>query len=181
MKRLNSINVDTATGKTKEWLERVYTDMGMVPNFFRTLAVSPELLQAFVSSRETLERGILSTKLRQKVGLVVAECNRSDYCVCAHTALSKTLGLTDDEILDARRGVSLDSKEDAALHFAREVIDNRGSVSDDSWHRLQDAGCSDREIAEIIGWIGMYTFADYFTQLCQPELDFPKVQELVHA
>jgi len=47
-------------------------------------------------------------------------------CVAAHTASGKRAGLTEEETKEARRATSDDEKEQAALVFARKVVQDRG-------------------------------------------------------
>ena len=179
MARLKPIDYEGASEGTRELLDGVKSEMGMVPNIFWTLANSPAALEGFVGLRNALEDGILPAKLREEIALTVSENNRSHYCVCGHAAIGKTLGCSDEEIMDARRGTSTDSKVAAALHFAREVVENRGCVSDEKFKRLRDAGYGDREITEIVACIALFSFGDYFSHIAQTELDFPEVPELL--
>ncbi len=180
MPRLKPIDYETCTGKTKQLLDRVQSKLGMVPNLFRTMANAPAVLEGFVFLREALEEGTLPPKLREEICLSVSECNHSAYCLSGHTAIGKSLGCTDDEIMDARRGVSSDSKVEAALHFAREVVEKRGWVSDEDLVRIRTAGYGEPEIAEIIGCVALAMFGDYFAQISLAEVDFPPVPELAH-
>ena len=99
MSRICQIAPEDATGKTKELLDGVRTKMGMLPNLFLTMANSPEVLEGFVGLKDALDRGVLPAKLREEIGLAVSQCNHSEYCVAGHTAIGKTLGLSDDEIM----------------------------------------------------------------------------------
>lgn len=179
MPRLKPIEYGEAPEGTRGLLDDVQQQMGMIPNIFWTLANSPTALEGFVGLREALDKGVLSAKLREEIGLTVSEINQSQYCVCGHAAIGRTLGCSDEEITDARRGTSPDSKVSAALHFAREVVENRGCLSDEEFQRLRDVGYEDREITEMIACIALSVFGDYFTHIAQTELDFPEVPELV--
>lgn len=178
MPRLRPIEYESATGRTRELLDHVHAELGMVPNIFRTLAHSPKVLEGFVHLRDALEEGILPPKLREEIALTVSQCNDSDYCLRGHTAIGKTLGCSENEIMDARRGVSSDRKVEAALRFASTVVDKRGTVSDEDMMHLRDVGYGDREITELIACIALFIFGDYFTQVTQTEADFPAVPAL---
>ncbi|HYW81475.1 MAG TPA: carboxymuconolactone decarboxylase family protein [Thermoguttaceae bacterium] len=179
MPRLRPITYEQAPEGTRELLDGVMEEMGMVPNIFWTLANSPTALEGFVGLHQAIEHGVLSAKLREEIALTVSEMNQSHYCVCGHAAIGRTVGCSEEEIMDARRGTSPDSKVAAALHFAREIVNNRGCVSDDELRRLRGAGYEDREITEIVACVALYVFGDYFTHIAQTEVDFPEVPELV--
>lgn len=63
-----------------------------------------------------------------------------------------------------------------ALHFAREVIENRGKPSDAALEESRDAGWTDEEIIEIVGHLAMNTFTNYMNDTMQTEVDFPHVE-----
>jgi AhpD family alkylhydroperoxidase len=148
--------------------------MGMVPNLLLVMANSPVVLEGYLVLNEALERGVLSERFRQQMALAVAEHHRSDYWVAGHVVLGRAAGLSDEEIMDARAGRSSSSKVQTALRFACRMLEKRGELDHDDWARLRGAGYSDREITEILGWIGVNTFRDYFAQATQTEIDFPK-------
>src|SRR5262245_5255583 len=49
MQRITAIDPQTATGTAKTLLDGVQRKLGFVPNFMRTLAVSPATLDAYLS------------------------------------------------------------------------------------------------------------------------------------
>lgn len=181
MSRIKPIDREKAVGRTGELLDQVESKMGMLPNFFLTMAASPAALEGYVHLHDCLEGGVLPAKLCEEIALTVSQVNRSEYCLAGHTALGKTLGLTDEEIMDSRRCRSSDKRVEVVLQFAREVVEKHGWVSDDNLTRLRDSGYGDREISEIIGWIAFSIFGDYYSQITQTEVDFPAIPELVEA
>ena len=71
--------------------------------------------------------------------LTVSEANGCGYCVAAHCAIGKSVGLSDSELTDARQSSSPDSKADAALQFARQLVEKRGWVGDEDMGRVRRA------------------------------------------
>ncbi|MCH7686723.1 MAG: carboxymuconolactone decarboxylase family protein [Planctomycetes bacterium] len=175
MQRLKAIEPDQATGHAKQLLDAVNEKYGMVPNLARTLANSPAALQGYLAFGEALDGGVLPAKLREQIALTVSEANGCGYCVAAHCAIGKSVGLSDSELTDARQSSSPDSKVDAALHFARQLVENRGWVSDEDLDRVRRAGYGDAEIAEIVAVVAWKTFANYFNHVAGTKLDFPAV------
>ena len=101
-----------------------------------------------------------------------------EYCLAAHTAVGKSTGLGDEAIRDSRRGVSPDSKTDAALCFARQIVEQRGWVTDDDIARVRRGGHSDSEIAEIVANVAANLFTNYFNHVAETEVDFPRARKL---
>ena len=176
MPRLKAIETAEADPKAKALLEGVDRKMGMTPNLMRTMANSPAVLEAYLGFRNALGAGVLSPKLREQIALTVSELNGCNYCLSAHSALGKMVGLGDEEIADSRRGVSPDRKTEAVLQFARKLVSERGWVSDDDMATVRAAGTSDAEIAEVVGHVAANIFSNYFNHVADTEVDFPDVE-----
>lgn len=178
MPRISPIDPENASGRARQLLDDVQEEWGMTPNIIRTLANAPVALEGYLSFNDALSRGTLGAELREQIAVAVAEGNRCDYCLAAHCAIARTVGLSEDAITDARRGASPDRKVDAVLDFARQILDKRGWVDDDHVARLRDAGYGDREIVEIIANVAVSIFTNYFNHVAGTEVDFPQVPQL---
>ena len=176
MPRLKAIPTTEAEPKAKTLLENVQKKMGMIPNLMRTMANSPAVLESYLGFRNALGAGVLSPKLREQIALTVSELNGCQYCVAGHTAFGKIAGLSDEEIADSRRGVSPDRKTEALLRFAREVVSQRGWVSDDDLATVRAAGTTDAEIAEVVAHVAVNIFSNYFNHVAGTEVDFAPVE-----
>ena len=175
MPRLKAIETTEADPKTKTLLEGVQKKLGMTPNLMRTMANSPAVLEAYLAFGNALGKGSLTAKLREQIALIVGELNGCQYCLSAHSALGKMVGLSDEEIADSRRGVSPDRKTEAVLRFARKVVTERGRVSDDDVAALRTVGVGDAEVAEIVATVAANIFSNYFNHVADTEVDFPEV------
>jgi uncharacterized peroxidase-related enzyme len=178
MPRIAAIDPATAEPKTKKLLDGVQQKMGMVPNIMRTLAHSPAALESLLGFKGALAKGKLPAKLREQIAITVGELNDCHYCVAAHAALGKMVGLGDEEIADSRRGVSPDRKTEAVLQFARKIVTERGFVSDGDVAGLREVGYGDAEIVEIAADVGLNVFTNYFNHVVDTEIDFPEVEPL---
>lgn len=174
MSRINAIKIDEASGKTKTLLDAVQSKIGITPNMMKTMAQSPEVLEAYLGFSGAIGTS-LTAKLREQIALVSAEENGCGYCAAAHTALGKLAGLTEEQTLEARLATSEDEKTAAALKFAKVVIEKRGKVSDTDLSSVRDAGYTDGNIAEIVAHVALNIFTNYFNEVAQTEIDFPKV------
>jgi len=176
MTRIQPASYDQSTGKTKELLDAVKAKLGMMPNMMKTMAQSPAVLEGYLNFSEALGGGKLNARLREQIALISAEINGCGYCVSAHTAIGKMVGLSEHAILAARNGNAADAKTDAALKFARTVIVNRGEVSDADLQSVKGAGFPDGEIGEIVANVALNIFTNYFNGIAKTDIDFPKVQ-----
>jgi uncharacterized peroxidase-related enzyme len=175
MSRLKAIDPTTATGKAKELLDAVKGKLGIVPNMTRVMATSPVVLESYLNFSGALAGGLLDAKTREKLALLTAQENSCDYCLSAHTAIGKMVGLKDEEIVASRHGNGSDPKATAALTFAKQVLDAKGQISEANLVEARKAGFSDGEIAEIIAHVALNVFTNYFNIATGVDIDFPKV------
>jgi uncharacterized peroxidase-related enzyme len=176
MARVVVIDPKTATGEARQLLDAVQTGLGMVPNFIRVLANSPPALSSFLGLHGIASAGALDPLTRERIALSVAEQNACQYCVSAHTAIGRKAGLDSEEILANRSGRSSDTKAEAALAFARALVEHMGQVSKAEFDAVRAAGHSDAEIVEIIAHVAMNIFTNLLGKATQVEIDFPSVQ-----
>jgi len=178
MQRLPAINPTGATGRAKSLLDAVQAKLGVTPNMASTMANSPAVLDAYLGFSGGLAKGELSTQLREQIALVVAETNACEYCLAAHSALGKSVGLAQTAILESRRGEDDDPRTAAALSFSVRVVRERGRVTDEDVAALRHAGYGDGEIAEIVANVALNVFTNYFNHVAGTEVDFPAAPDL---
>jgi AhpD family alkylhydroperoxidase len=104
MSRLHPVSPSNATGKEKELLDVVKSKLGIVPNMTRVMAASPVVLEAYLGFSGALASGLLDAKTREELALMTAQENHCNYCLSAHTAIGKMVGLNHDEIVASRVG-----------------------------------------------------------------------------
>ena len=150
MNRLHRVDPATAEGKAKTLLDAVQAGLGVTPNMFRLLANSPAALEAYLSYNRALSHGALPARIREQIALVSAETNGCDYCASAHTAIGKQVGLSQDDINKALEGRAADPKADAAVRFAKLLLDKRGHINDADFTQVKEAALSEAEIGEIV-------------------------------
>jgi uncharacterized peroxidase-related enzyme len=175
MPRLDAVNPETATGEAKTLLDGVQKNLGATPNLMRTMALSPAVLNGYLSFSGALGKGRLSQRLREQIALAVAEANGCDYCLSAHSAVGKMAGLSEEEIERNRSGESSDPRTEAALVFARKLVQERGWVQDDDLETVRSAGFDEGETAEIVANVALNLFTNYFNHVAETEVDFPRV------
>jgi len=146
-----------------------------VSNMTRTMAQSPAALEGYLALARALRDGLLPIRLQEQIALVVAESNESDYCLSAHTAAGRGLGLSNDELVASREGRAFDRRVEAALQFARVTVERRGDVTDQELARVREAGFSDGKIVEIIAHVALNVFTNYFNRAARTDIDFPTV------
>ncbi|MEZ6035443.1 MAG: carboxymuconolactone decarboxylase family protein [Planctomycetaceae bacterium] len=179
MSRISQIVPESATGKARELLDAVKGKLGLVPNMTRAMANAPAALDGYLSLSGALGKGLLSAKDRERIALAVGQANGCDYCLAAHSTIGKMVGLTDDQILDSRRGTADDSKSAAIVQFAGQVVMKQGRVTDADLADARVAGLDDAAIAEVVANIALNIFTNYFNHVAETDIDFPTAEPLV--
>jgi uncharacterized peroxidase-related enzyme len=178
MSRVNQIAPESATGKAKELLDSVHGKLGMVPNMTRAMANAPAVLEGYLHLSGALGKGKLSAKTREQIALAVGQANQCNYCLAAHSTIGKMVGLSVDQIRDSRLGTSVDPKAEALIRFARKLVDSRGLVTDRDIAAVREAGFDDGAIAEVVANVALSVFTNYFNNVAETDIDFPKAEEL---
>ncbi len=169
-------SIEASPTASQPFLETVKKMLGSVPNLFRMIGNSPAALEGYLALNGALAKDKLDTKTRERIALAVAEINRCNYCLAAHTYLGKNLAKLDDaEISANRNGGSIDAKANAAIHFAATIARTRGQIADDDLQAAKSAGYSDAEIVEIITHVALNTLTNYVNNVTGTDIDFPLV------
>jgi len=176
MNRITQVDPNTATGRTRELFTAVQSKFGTVPNVLRVLGNSPAALSGFLNFNTALADGFLDAKVRERISLAVAETNLCNYCLSAHSTIGCQIGLSDQDVADARRASSSTAKTDAILKFTRSIVINRGELSDKELKEAKTAGLSEGEIVEIVANVASNILTNYVNHIAKTVVDFPEVR-----
>jgi uncharacterized peroxidase-related enzyme len=173
--RVSHLDPAVADGKAKELLGIVKSKFGTIPNALKTMALAPSVLEGYLALNNALSKGVLSALIREQIALVVSQTNGCDYCLSAHSLTGKLAGLQPDQILSARRGIGTDTKAQAAVTLAQQIVERRGSVSDEDLVDARSGGLDDAEIVEVVGNVAVMTLTNFLNNVAHTDIDFPKV------
>ncbi len=171
MPRITPVDPATATGKAKEIFAGPLA--GKHFNIFKSMANSPSVLDAYLGLSGAISHGTLNAKEREVVQLAVGEANNCGYCVAAHTAIGKSVGLSETQTVESRRGTLADAKLNALAHFALALHEKRGTVSDSDVSAFKAAGFTEGQIGEVVANYSLAIFTNYFNHVNQTPVDFP--------
>lgn len=175
MTRIKALEPAEASPKAQELLAAVKAKIGMTPNMMKTMAQSAAVLDGYLSFSGALDSGVLSPRLREQIALTVGQANNCQYCLSAHSALGKMVGLKPEEIAAGRRATAADPKTAAALRFAQALVIHKGVVDDNALSAIRAAGYTDAEIVEIVAHVALNVLTNYFNHVAGTEVDFTKV------
>jgi uncharacterized peroxidase-related enzyme len=156
-------------------LEKAGKMLGFVPNHYRVMAISPPALTGWAGLMGSLST-TLDVKTRDGISLAVSEADGCNYCLAAHSYIARNLAKVDEnEIAINREGRSADPKRQAAIMFAKRLIETAGKVSDEEFEAVRKAGWSDANIIEIIALTAQFLLTNFVNNAVQTPIDFPAV------
>jgi uncharacterized peroxidase-related enzyme len=175
MARTTALKPEQVPAESKPTLDAFTKNIGFTPSMMAAFAQSPIAFNAWATLLGSLSKA-LDVKTRDSIGLAVSEVNGCDYCLSVHSFTAEHMAkLPAEDIVLARKGHARDLKRDAAVQFARKVIENRGKVGDADLDAVRDAGYTDANIMEIVALVAMYSLTNFFNNVFDPEKDFPAV------
>lgn len=156
-------------------LDKVEKTLGFVPNLQRLMSISPATLTGWAALMGSLST-TLDVKTRDGIALAVSEADGCNYCLAAHAYIAHNLAKIDtDEIAINREGKSADPKRQAAIQFAKRLIETAGKVSDEEFESVRKAGWSDANILEMIALTAQFLLTNFVNNAVQTPIDFPAV------
>ena len=170
-----SIQTSQAPAASQPLLAQIDKAFGTTPNMFKAVANSPAALQSMWAAFGALGKGSLGARLGEQIAVAIANRNRCEYCLAAHTVLGQGAGASAAEMAAAQVGESADARTAAALAFALKVVEQRAQVSDADVANLRAAGFADEQIVEIMAHVALNLFTNYINVALDVPVDFPKV------
>lgn len=173
MSRLPIPSKETAPAASQPLLDAVHKSLGVVPNLFRLVALSPASLEGLLGLHGALSK-TLDVKTRERIAIAVAEVNGCDYCLSAHTYLGLNLAKMEPAELELnRKGRSNDERANEAVRFAAKVAETRGKVEASDIATLRGAGYSDANIIEIVANVALNVLTNFVNNVADTDIDFP--------
>jgi uncharacterized peroxidase-related enzyme len=175
MARTAVLRPEQVPAESKPTLEAFTKNIGFTPNMMAAFAQSPIAFNAWATLLGSLSKA-LDVKTRDSIGLAVSEVNGCNYCLTVHSFTAEHMAkLPADDVILARKGHANDPRRDAALQFARKVIETRGHVSDGDLKAVREVGYTDPNIIEIVALVAMYSLTNFFNNVFDHDKDFPAV------
>ncbi len=175
MPRYLPVQEDAAYEEIKEVYSSVERELGIVPNYLRTLAHSPHYLKpvAALYLKVSGECG-LSEKLKQLVILKTCKLDRCKATVQWHKDLAGRSGWSDDQIeaMDSFHDSDLfNHYEKDALALAEYVLDSPDDIPQAAFWTTLDNHFTSDQVVEMITLIGFYNMINRFLLAIEVEPD----------
>ncbi|HAM33116.1 MAG TPA: peroxidase [Deltaproteobacteria bacterium] len=175
MPRIVPLDPKQAIGETADSFREIASAFGMIPNLFRTSAHHPPLLRAnWNKVKAVMMEGRLSRKVKETIALLVSKDNGCEYCVAAHSAALRAIGLSSETVA----GIMVDpdksnfaAKEKALIGLARQANLAPRRIAEGQFQTLRELGATDAEIVEALGVMELFVGFNKFLDSLQVELD----------
>lgn len=178
--RIKAIKTETLPVPIRFELQNLIGGARSLEGFLEVLANAPLILEAFLVFGNALDKCSLSPELQTKLFLAIGELTSSSYDVSAATARAMQLGMSAEEIKQARCGLSDFPQHSAAINFARRLVKQHGHLSDEELQQLRQHIHDERTIVEIVAAVAHVHFGALLNNLANTPLDHPPVQEIHH-
>ena len=170
-----SIQPQAVPAASQPLLDQIQQAFGATPNMFKAVSNSPAALQSMWGFFGALGKGTLGARLGEQLAVAIANANRCEYCLAAHTVLGQNAGATGADMAAAQVGRSDDPRTAAALAFALKVVWQRAQVDYADFTNLRTAGFDDGQIVEIMAHVALNLFTNYINVALDVPVDFPRV------
>lgn len=173
MKHLKPQTIESAPEAAKESLKAIQKGYGFIPNLLGTFANAPAVLNSYIALDSAWGHSSLSPKERQFVLLATSVQNHCNYCKSAHsTALKHGLKVDADLVQAVRENRPLkDAKLNALVKFTKELVSERGFVSENTKAEFLSQGYNETQMLEVVVGVGMKTISNYIDHLNPVEID----------
>ncbi len=175
MNKIKPIQVEDASQESQAVLEIVKKKLGRVPNMYKVMANSPAVLDAYVKLNGALSTGTIGSKMAEMIALATAEQNTCSYCLSAHSFFGAKVGLTDEQIIEARKFSSQNEKMNAGLIFVKKMLVTPKEISSKDIEPLRQVGYTDGDILEIVANVIRNIFTNYINTISETEVDWPVI------
>jgi len=173
MGNLKLTKKENAKPEAADLLAGVEKKFGFVPNLMSVFADSPTTLQAYLILSELVGKGSFNPEEQQAILLAASYENNCDYCMAAHSLIaSKMVGMASDKLNAIRTGTNTsDKKIDQLVKFTKEIVSNRGNVSQEAITQFLSVGYTNQHILEVVLGVTMKTLSNYVNHIAKTPVD----------
>ncbi len=173
MNTLKPLTIETAPEGSKEVLKSIQKGFGFIPNLMATFANSPAVLKGYMGLDAAWEESSLTPKERQVVLLATSVENRCRYCIAAHSTILKGMMKVDGDVVKAIRNQKVipDPKLAALVQFTREIVGERGIVSEQTKETFLKVGFAPEAMMEVLVGVALKTISNYLDHFNPTPID----------
>lgn len=170
--RFPALTIETAPAAARGILQASGQQFGFVPAPVARGAQAPALLSQVLGGLRAFEHTSLGELEREVLALTVAYEQGCAYCMALHSTLLSRDPAHAELLAALRTGTPLkDVRLEALRAFVRELLLERGRVSESSWQRFEQAGFSAAQALEVVLGVGVYVLSTLLNIVTEAPLD----------
>ena len=165
-------NEQNCPAESKPILEQIRSAYGFIPNLMGIMAVSPAVLNAYKTLSSIFEETSFTAVERQIVLMTVSYKNNCNYCMAAHSTISKMQKIDPDIIDKLRTGQEItDLKLESLRRFTISVLETNGYPNQVEIDKFLAVGYTSASIFELVLGIGLKTISNYINHISETPID----------
>ena len=164
--------IETAPDASKPLLQKSQEAFGSIPGLHAVMAESPSMLEAYQTVHGLFMNSSFDKEELTVVWQTINVENECHYCVPAHTAIAKKMGI-DDAITEALRNNTplANAKLEALRDFTLSIVRDHGNVDDTKVQAFLDAGFTKQQILEVILGYSQKIMSNYTNHIAKTPVD----------
>ncbi|WP_375749172.1 carboxymuconolactone decarboxylase family protein [Vibrio sp. HN007] len=165
-------NLDTVPEESKQTLEKVSKQFGMIPNLLGTLAEAPGILDGYLTLHQLFANSSFNAEELTVVWQTINVEHHCTYCVPAHTGIAHSMKV-DPQITNALRNKeTMPNEKLQVLHETTlEMVRSRGNITDEQMEKFFNAGFTQRQMLEIVLGLSQKVISNYVNHLAKTPVD----------
>lgn len=176
MAKFGLITEKQASGATSRIFEEILAvkHLRNIPNFFKTLANSPSVLQGTWNVyRDVSTRGLVDEALKEMIFVAISAAKSCAYCEAAHLAFCRILKVDAETCKNLIENIDTLQPERTReiVRFAVKVGVQPSSLTDDDYKLLTNYKVIEEEIIEIVAMSAFAVYAITVAEALKLEVD----------
>ncbi|MBE9127943.1 MULTISPECIES: carboxymuconolactone decarboxylase family protein [unclassified Coleofasciculus] len=154
---------------------RTELGFGMVPNLFKSMAISPDFLEAnWKQFRSTILAGNVPRTIKEMIGVAISQAHDSQYALKVHLHSLSALGISEEVLqmlVSDFANCPLPEREKAVIRFGLLAATKPQQLTEMDYQDLHELGLDGAEIFELIATANLFTAVNQYTDALALEID----------
>lgn len=142
--------------------------LGFIPSLYAVFAENPAILEAYTTLGNHFAQAGFTPLEQQVVTIAASVENECHFCVAAHSTISQGQGLDMDVVAALREDRPIpDTKLEALRRFTKQVVTQRGFVSDADVEVFIEAGYDRSAVLAVILGVSLKVISNYTNHVAE--------------
>ena len=163
---------NTAKKESIPALKQAEELFGFVPNLIAALAESPSTVNAYLLLNSLFDNTSFTSVERQVIMLTVSRYADCQYCLAAHSTISKMLKISDERVNAIIYGHPItEPKLEALRIFTHLVVEKQGRLANWDLTNFYQAGYNKQQVLEVFLGVSFMTLSNYVNHINDTPID----------